>query len=171
MAKRIAMFEKVSFGQFKEGFEDCFGETDEEKIKAVYENLKLPIRATAGSAGYDFFAPADITLEPQKTVKIPTGIRVRMEPDWVLSCYPRSGLGFKYRLQLNNTVGIIDSDYYNSDNEGHIFAKLTNDTKEGKTVQIGAGSGFMQGIFMEYGITFDDHVTEGRNGGFGSTTR
>lgn len=171
MAKRIAMFEKVSFGQFKEGFEDCFGETDEEKIKAVYENLKLPIRATAGSAGYDFFAPVDITLEPQETVKIPTGIRVRMESDWVLSCYPRSGLGFKYRLQLNNTVGIIDSDYYNSDNEGHIFTKLTNDTKEGKTVRIGAGSGFMQGIFMEYGITFDDHVTEGRNGGFGSTTK
>ena len=94
-----------------------------------------------------------------------------MEPDWVLSCYPRSGLGFKYRLQLNNTVGIIDSDYYHSDNEGHIFAKLTNDTKEGKSLQIAAGNGFMQGIFTEYGITFDDQVTERRNGGFGSTTK
>ena len=89
----------------------------------------------------------------------------------MLTCYPRSGLGFKYRLQLNNTVGIIDSDYYDSDNEGHIFAKITNDTKEGKTVRIETGSGFMQGIFMEYGITFDDHVTESRNGGFGSTTK
>ena len=83
-----------------------------------------------------------------------------MEENWVLQCYPRSGLGFKFRLQLNNTVGIIDSDYYNSDNEGHIFAKITNDTKEGKTVEIPAGTGFMQGIFMEYGITVDDDVEE-----------
>ena len=93
-----------------------------------------------------------------------------MEPEWVLKCYPRSGLGFKYRLQLNNTVGIIDSDYYYSDNEGHIFAKLTNDTNEEKMVEVAAGSGFMQGIFVEYGITVDDDVTDVRNGGFGSTT-
>ena len=80
------------------------------------------------------------------------------------------GLGFKYRLQLNNTVGIIDSDYYYSDNEGHIFSKLTNDSREGKTVEISAGDGFMQGIFVEYGITLDDCVDNVRNGGFGSTT-
>ena len=171
MAKRVAMFEKVSFGQFKEGFEDCFGVSDEKKIKEAYDNLKIPARATAGSAGYDFFAPVDILLKPGETVKLPTGIRARMEPDWVLCCYPRSGLGFKYRLQLNNTVGIIDSDYYHSDNEGHIFAKLPNATNEEKSLQIAAGSGFMQGIFMEYGITFDDRATERRNGGFGSTTK
>ena len=104
-------------------------------------------------------------------MKIPTGIRVEMEQDWVLKCYPSSGLGFKYRLQLNNTVGIIDSDYFYSDNEGHIFAKLTNDSKEGKIVEIAAGTGFMQGIFVEYGITVDDDVTDVRNGGFGSTTK
>ena len=57
-----------------------------------------------------------------------------------------------------------------SDNEGHIFAKITNDSKEGKSVNILAGTGFMQGIFVEYGITVDDEVTEARNGGFGSTT-
>ena len=94
-----------------------------------------------------------------------------MEPDWVLKCYPRSGLGFKYRLQLNNTVGIIDSDYFYSDNEGHIFAKITNDSKEKKTLRVEAGSGFMQGIFVEYGITVDDCVTTARNGGFGSTSK
>lgn len=170
MAKRVAKFDKVSLGQFKEGFLDCFGECSDEKVNAVYEDLKIPTRATGGSAGYDFFAPVAIVLAPGETVKIPTGIRVWMDRDWVLSCYPRSGLGFKYRLQLNNTVGIIDSDYYDSDNEGHIFAKLTNDTKEGKTVRIEAGSGFMQGIFLEYGITLDDDATEIRNGGFGSTT-
>ena len=103
-------------------------------------------------------------------VKIPTGIRVEMEEGWVLKLYPRSGLGFKFRLQLNNTVGIIDSDYFYSDNEGHIFAKLTNDSKEGKVVCIEKGTGFMQGIFVEYGITVDDDAVELRNGGFGSTT-
>lgn len=171
MSKRVAKFEKVSFSQFKEGFVDSWGETDDEKIKAVYDSLKLPGRATKGSAGYDFFSPVDIELKPGETVKIPTGIRVWMEEGWVLQCYPRSGLGFKYRLQLNNTVGIIDSDYYDSDNEGHIFAKLTNDTKEGRTLEIKSGTGFMQGIFIEYGITVDDEVSELRNGGFGSTTK
>ena len=171
MAKRIAIFDKVSFEQFKEGLGDCFGDCYDEKAREVYENLKLPARATGGSAGYDFFAPVDLTLAPGETVKIPTGVRVRMDSEWLLSCYPRSGLGFKYRLQLDNTVGIIDSDYYYSDNEGHIFAKLTNDTKEGKTVRIEAGSGFMQGIFLEYGITLDDDATEIRNGGVGSTTK
>ena len=168
---RIAKFEKVSIGQFTAAWKDTFQEQSEEKICEIYGALKLPQRATAGSAGYDFFAPVDITLAPGETAKIPTGIRVEMEQDWVLKCYPRSGLGFKFRLQLNNTVGIIDSDYYNSDNEGHIFAKITNDTKEGKIVEIPAGTGFMQGIFMEYGITVDDDVEEVRNGGFGSTTK
>ena len=165
--KRIAKFEKVSYEQFKSGFDD---KTDDE-IKSLYEDIKLPKRATKGSAGYDFFAPFDIVLAPGKTIKIPTGIRAQMEDNYVLKLYPRSGLGFKYRLQLNNTVGIIDSDYYYSDNEGHIFAKITNDSNENKTVEIKKETGFMQGIFVEYGITIDDDATETRNGGFGSTTK
>ncbi|MBO4902626.1 MAG: deoxyuridine 5'-triphosphate nucleotidohydrolase [Lachnospiraceae bacterium] len=167
--RRIAQFEKVSYGQFYNGWKDCFGSTDSE-IAAIYDGIMLPRRATAGSAGYDFFCPIDLTLNPGETVKIPTGIRVRMEEGWVLKLYPRSGLGFKYRLQLNNTVGIIDSDYYASDNEGHIFSKITNDTNEGRTIHLQAGSGFMQGIFVEYGITVDDDVYAVRNGGFGSTS-
>lgn len=169
--RKIAKFEKVSMEQFKEGFTDCFGEQDEQKIREIYEQIKLPKRATKGSAGYDFFSPVEFTLNPGETIKIPTGIRVRMEEDWVLHLYPRSSLGFKYRLQLNNTVGIIDSDYYHSDNEGHIFMKMTNDTNEGKTVTIPSGVGFMQGIFLEYGITEDDDTEEIRNGGLGSTTK
>lgn len=169
--KRIAKFEKVSIEQFSEGWTDTFGNVDETELREIYENIRLPKRATSGSAGYDFFAPVCIKLAPGETVKIPTGVRVWMEPEWVLKCYPRSGLGFKFRLQLNNTVGIIDSDYYYSDNEGHIFAKITNDSNEGKTVEVKAGDGFMQGIFVEYGITLDDDVTEVRNGGFGSTTK
>ena len=169
--ERIAKFHKVSYEQFEGDWKDTFGPIETEEIKRIYEGIRLPARATAGSAGYDFYAPVDIALKPGETVKVPTGIRVRMEENWVLQCYPRSGLGFKFRLQLNNTVGIIDSDYYYSDNEGHIFAKITNDTNEGKTVEIAAGTGFMQGIFMEYGITEDDDVEDIRNGGFGSTTK
>ena len=171
MAKRIAKFHKVSYGQFKEAWLDTFGQAMDSEIQKIYEGVKLPKRATKGSAGYDFYAPAEFVIEPAHTVKIPTGIRVEMDSEWVLKCYPRSGLGFKFRLQLNNTVGIIDSDYFYSDNEGHIFAKLTNDTNEEKTVKISEGMGFMQGIFVEYGITIDDDATEIRNGGFGSTTK
>lgn len=170
MVKRIAKFHKVSYKQFEEGVRDTFGSLTPQEIQSVYDAIKLPRRATAGSAGYDFFIPFSIALQPGQTVKIPTGIRVEMEENWVLKCYPRSGLGFKYRLQLNNTVGIIDSDYFYSDNEGHIFVKLTNDTNEDKVVELEAGKGFMQGIFVEYGITMDDDVTTARNGGFGSTT-
>ena len=72
---------------------------------------------------------------------------------------------------LANGVGIIDSDYYNSDNEGHIMAKLTNDGNEGKTIDIEEGKGYMQGIFVPYGITEDDDAIGIRNGGFGSTTK
>ena len=169
--KRIAKFHKVSWEQFEKDWVDTFGEQPEEKIREIYEGIKLPKRATTGSAGYDFYAPDDFVIEPGKTIKIPTGIRVEMEENWVLKCYPRSGLGFKFRLQLNNTVGIIDSDYYGSDNEGHIQVKLTNDSREGKTVEVEAGTGFSQGIFVEYGITVDDEADEVRNGGFGSTTR
>lgn len=166
--QRIAKFYKVSSEQFQEGWKDAFGKSAEQ---SVYDNLKLPVRATAGSAGYDFFSPLTFSLAPGETIKIPTGIRAEISEGWVLMCYPRSGLGFKFRLQLNNTVGIIDSDYFYSDNEGHIFAKITNDSKESKTLTVEAGQGFMQGIFMPFGITMDDDVTAVRNGGFGSTTR
>ncbi len=169
--KRIAKFHKVSFEQFQEGWLAAFGDTEAEELKRLYDNIKLPKRATSGSAGYDFYTPASMTIKPGETVKIPTGIRVEMDENWVLKCYPRSGLGFKFRLQLNNTVGIIDSDYFYSDNEGHIFVKLTNDTNEGRTVELAEGTGFMQGIFVEYGITVDDDVKAIRNGGFGSTTK
>lgn len=159
---KIAQFEKVSLTNYLEA--SGLDETS-------YNDIKLPKRATTGSAGYDFFMPHDLELAPGKTAKIATGIRARIMDGWVLCLFPRSGLGFKYRLQLNNTVGIIDADYYGSDNEGHIFAKITNDSNEGKTLILKKGEGFMQGIFLPFGITEDDEVTEIRNGGFGSTTK
>ncbi len=166
--KRVAQFEKVSQDNFVSAFMEEFNK-DKEYAVDIYNSLKLPKRATKGSAGYDFYIPDECSLKPGETIKIPTGIRAKMDEEWVLKLYPRSGLGFKYRLQLNNTVGIIDSDYYYSDNEGHIFAKITNDSNENKVVKLSKGDGFMQGIFIEYGITFDDDATSVRNGGFGST--
>jgi dUTP pyrophosphatase len=157
MAKRIARFEKVSEEQY-----------NKDSILA-YEDIILPKRATKGSAGYDFFSPVDIILEPECTVRIPMGIRCKMEEDWVLLLVPRSSLGFKYRLQLDNTIGVIDSDYYYAKNEGHIMIKLTNDSKNGDILEIKKGDAIAQGIFVQYGITEDDDVMTERTGGFGST--
>lgn len=158
--KKVAVFERVSKKQFDKAF-DGFSEAD-------YDEIKLPHRATVGSAGYDFYSPITFTLEPHETIKFPTGIRCKIDDGYVLSIYPRSGLGFKYRLRLDNTVGIIDSDYYNSDNEGHIFAKITNEGD--KYITINKGDAFCQGIFTPYYITYDDNTDGIRNGGFGSTS-
>lgn len=168
--QRIAEFMKVSKEQFMSSMKESYPQYSEADILDMYDSIQLPRRATKGSAGYDFFAPFAFCLPAGSGIKIPTGIRAKMEEGWVLQIFPRSGLGFKFRLQMNNTVGIIDSDYFDSDNEGHIFIKMTNDSKEGKTVEVPAGSGFAQGIFLPYGITVDDEADGVRNGGFGSTT-
>lgn len=168
--ERIAHFEKVTFERFFSDFKDTFPSYSDAMIREIYEDINLPKRATKKSAGYDIYAPMDFSLQPGETIKVPTGIRVLMREDYVFMVYPRSGLGFKYRLQLNNTVGVIDADYSDSDNEGHIFIKLTNDSNEGKTVSLKKGDGFSQGIFMQYGITDDDDANTQRNGGLGSTT-
>ncbi len=156
--KRIAQFFKVSESEFNKS-----------RSTACYAEITLPKRATAGSAGYDFFAPEEFTLLPNETIKVATGIRVKIDEGWVLKIYPRSSLGFKYRLRLDNTVGIIDSDYYYADNEGHIFIKITNLGDKPLTVE--KGKAFAQGVFVEYGITIDDDATELRTGGFGSTDK
>lgn len=156
--KRIAKFFTVSETEYlKAG------------TKEDYQSVKLPLRATKGSAGYDFFAPKEFTLAPNESVKIATGIRVRIDEGWVLKIYPRSSLGFKYRLSLDNTVGIIDSDYYFAENEGHIFVKMTNCGD--KTLTVEKGKAFAQGIFLEYGITEDDQCSSSRTGGIGSTDK
>lgn len=167
-ANRVAKFEKVSLKQFIEDLGKAGKTLTKEEIVDMYETIKLPKRATIGSAGYDFYAPFNFMLESGEEIKIPTGIRCHMDENWVLQCYPRSGLGFKYQAGLSNTVGIIDSDYYYSDNEGHIQIKLVN--RGSRSFAVEAGCGFAQGIFTQYGITVDDEATEKRNGGFGSTT-
>lgn len=169
--QRVGAFEKVGFEEFYNNIKPFVSATDEAMLRCItqmYHALELPTRSTSGSAGYDFRAPFDFTLAPGESIKLPTGIRVKISDGWWLACVPRSGLGFKYRVQLDNTIGVIDSDYYNSDNEGHIFAKITNDGKE-KTVTVKAGDAFMQGIFLPYGLTYSDTASGVRNGGMGST--
>ena len=156
--KRIAQFFKVSEKEFLKS----------DDLNA-YNEVVLPKRATAGSAGYDFFAPKSFSLAPNETAKIATGIRVKIDEGWVLKIYPRSSLGFKYRLSLDNTVGIIDSDYFFADNEGHIFIKMTNCGD--KPLSVEKGKAFAQGVFVEYGITIDDDCVSVRTGGFGSTDK
>lgn len=158
--EKIAKFEFVTYEEYAKALAD----------KTIYEQLKLPQRATKASAGYDFYAPYDFSLQPGETIKIPTGIRCKMQENYVLLLFPRSSLGFKYRLGLDNTVGVIDADYYNALNEGHIFIKITNNSKD-KILNVKQGEGFAQGIFIQYGITVDDEVTTLRTGGFGSTNK
>ena len=168
---RIAKFEKVSYEQFKKDMIKHFGsvfEENEDVTKQVYEDIKLPARATKDSAGYDFFAPLSIKPTPTSGIVIPTGVRCKMTPGWVLKMYPRSGQGFKYGVHLYNSCGIIDCDYAFADNEGHIMVKLSSKTE---CDVIPKGQGFCQGIFSQYGITEDDDVDGIRTGGFGSTSK
>lgn len=165
-------FEKISERQFFTDFVEYLDDEclDTKDSLAVYHSLKLPKRATTGSAGYDIYAPYNITIPPKQTVKIPTGIKINLDEDKFLAIYPRSGLGFKYKMQLYNTVGIIDSDYIYSDNEGHIWVKFFNDSPDNKTIEIKQGEAMCQGIIQQFFKTDDDKANGERNGGFGSTT-
>ena len=167
---RIAKFEKVSPRQFIADWLATFPQQSIDQALLAYDQIQLPRRATSGSAGYDFFSPVDFSLTAGSSIKIPTGIRAIIEEGWVLTIYPRSGLGFKFRFQLDNSVGVIDSDYARSDNEGHIFLRMTNDSREGKGLHVPVGAAFAQGIFLPFGITIDDDAQGVRNGGFGSTS-
>lgn len=184
--RTCASFEKVSFKQFFKDMQDTFGDSlvmgdnrsysvndpdFKHAVLTMYDEIKLPVRSTMEATGYDFFAPFSFVLLPGHTVKIPTGIRVQIDHGWGLKFYPRSGLGTKYRLQFDNTIPCIDGDYYHSDNEGHIFLKLTNDSKEEKTLTVVRGGAFAQGVFEIYGLARGDSVTTKRNGGFGSTDK
>ena len=167
---RVAEFEKVSFEQFIEGAnKHAHVKWNPNELKEIYDNIQLPTRATAGSSGYDFKSPFHITLAPKSTVVIPTGIRVKIDEGWWLAAMPRSGLGFKYHVRLANTIGNIDSDYYFSDNEGHIFLKIVNGGLCNLDIQ--PSQAFAQGVFLPYGITYSDDASGVRNGGMGSTDK
>lgn len=155
-------FEKISGSQFLTDFLD---------YDVNYNDIILPKRATRGSAGYDIYSPINFELKPMQTIKIPTGIKVKLDTDKCLMVFPRSGQGFKYKVQLYNTVGIIDSDYYNNiKNDGHIWVKLYNDSPEGETLVVKAGDAVCQGVILPYFCVEDDATDAERTGGFGSTS-
>jgi dUTP pyrophosphatase len=156
-------FEKISFEQY---VKDVGGERHE--LAEEYLDIKLPRRATAKSAGYDIYSPFSFELNPGETIKIPTGIKAYMQDDEVLKIYIRSSLGFKYDVTLSNNVGIIDADYANALNEGHIWIKLINHGD--KTLSINKGEAIAQGIFEKYlKVDNDTPVKDERVGGIGST--
>lgn len=140
-----------------------------------YEDIILPRRATKHSAGYDIFSTQDFILHPGHTIKIPTGLRVILDPDKFLLIVPRSGMGFKTSVRLSNTVGIIDADYSDSDNEGHFWVKLTYPILNGiptqKPLEIHKGDAICQGIICPFYKVEEDDVETHRNGGFGSTSK
>ncbi len=169
----IATFEKVSLPEYlrerlctidleKTGMSM---EDFEAMAKAEWEALELPTRSTQQSAGYDFHIPFDIAVSANSVV-VPTGVRCRMHPDWCLILMPRSGLGFKYGMALDNTLGLIDADYYNASNEGHIMAKIHTHNKIASLKQ---GDRFMQGVFLPYATASNGNAEAQRTGGFGST--
>lgn len=154
------------------GFQFISQEQQDKDFLGLKPILKLPQRGTSKSAGYDVFAPFDITLEPNEEVNVPTGIKAYMQDGEVLLAFPRSGLGFKFYCRLSNTIGVIDGDYHNNENnEGHIFIKLRNEGNE--TMEIKAGTGMAQFIFMPFLLADGDTFDNGdiRKGGFGSTTK
>lgn len=180
---RIAKFEKVSLEQFyKDVLNKFYPETEypresfrydnvENFVKEWYDFIKLPQRGTIGSAGYDFFLPMSIVIPPEGARIIPTGIRCKMDIGWVLQIVPRSSLGIKHCLAFDNTISVIDSDYSYANNEGHIFIKIRYRARTEQSLRLNAGDRIAQGIFLPYGITEDDNVTERRTGGIGSTGR
>ena len=186
-------FEKVSFDQFKKDMANEYpyfnNDNHIEELQRIYDDIKLPTRSTFGAAGYDFYSPFSFKLGPGNAIVIPTGIRVDIDKDWWLMFCPKSGIGFRHSVRLSNTIGVDDSDYYYSNNEGHIFIKLEMSpvsdfihreynevfgkelTHNPASLEIGKGDKFIQGIFLPYGITTNDLEAEKmvRDGGFGST--
>lgn len=159
---KVAKFEKVSFDRYN---------LDTNGHRIEYENIKLPVRATKKSSGHDFFLPHDITIPFNGSVTVATGIRSILNDNEFLLIIPRSSLGFKYGITLANTVGDIDADYSDSDNEGHIFVKLINSSPlaEGKDITLKKGEKFCQGIILNYMVAEGAESNVDRNGGVGST--
>lgn len=133
------------------------------------KDIIIPRRSTKNSAGYDFFVAKHTLIKSKEIVLVETGIKAYMEDDEVLQIYARSSLSIKKGLMLPNSVGIIDSDYYNNDkNEGHIFISMYNFSNQ--DVLLKKGEKFAQGIFVKYLISENEiEPNDTRKGGFGST--
>ena len=137
-------------------------------------NINLPVRSTKNSAGYDVEAAEDCIIPAfkpgQKPTLVITGIKAYMESDEVLILANRSSNPGKKGLILANSIGVVDSDYYeNPDNDGHIMYAFFNFKAE--DVEIKKGERIGQAIFQKYLVTDNDIAQGERTGGFGSTNK
>ena len=140
-----------------------------EKVSYYKDDVILPTRADKGSAGYDFYLCEDVVLNPNQTVLVPTNIKAQIDEDKVLLLYIRSSIGIKKKIILSNNTGVIDSTYYNNENnEGNICCALYN---YGTGVQVlRKGDRIMQGVIVQYHTIEDDHpLNNKRIGGIGSS--
>ena len=141
-----------------------------------FEYAQLPEYQTRGSAGADFFAAQAVDIPPydktynNKPFLVHTGIKAYMAEDEGLFLYNRSSNPGKKGLLLANSVGVVDSDYYNNpDNDGEIMFAFYNCRDE--IVTINKGDRIGQGVFTKFlrpeeGLRVKD---EDRVGGIGST--
>lgn len=170
--RRIAKFYKVSFDQFLKDWVDTFNLDSNNvetviEVRKVWDSIKLPRRKTKYSAGHDISIPFDAVVAPNETLKIPTGLRCKMDEDYVMLIFPRSSLGIKKNMYITNTIPVIDSDYFEADNEGHIFLCVKNGGDN--ILELKNGDAIVQSVFLPYGITDDEVVLKKRVGGIGST--
>jgi len=132
--------------------------------------IKLPIRATKISAGYDFSSPISITIQPKSKEVIWTDVKSYMQKGEVLILDVRSSIGIKKGLMLANTIGVVDMDYFsNINNDGNIGICLYNMTDE--PVCIEQFERIAQGIFIPFLVSDNGNTEEERKGGIGSTNK
>ena len=139
-----------------------------------YPEAQLPVRATVGSAGYDFFVAEDTVVYPGEIVLVPTGVKAQIDNGYWLQLAVRSSTPRKLGLILANGIGIVDGDYYNNpDNEGHIMFQVYNIRPVGTAdvAVLHKGDRIGQGVFVPYAVTDDDNTCALREGGFGSTSK
>lgn len=130
-------------------------------------NIKLPVRATKHSAGYDICTPIDIKIPSGDCVCVKTDIRAKIKEDEALLLFIRSSVGIKRKVALMTGTSVIDSDFYDSDCGGNISVALWNYGNDLQTFK--AGDRICQGVFVKYDTVEDDDVETTRTGGIGST--
>ena len=152
MSKRVRGFEVVS--------------SDHRKHDG---NIITPTRADKGSCGYDFYSPIDFEIKPQERFTLWTDIKSYMPSNECLDINIRSSIGIKKGCVLSNTIGWIDSSYYdNESNDGNIGICLFNTSKETQCFK--KGERIAQGKFLIFLTTDDDNILySNRVGGVGSS--
>ena len=137
----------------------------------VREGAKVPERGSKYAAGYDLSACIPdlgrVIVHPGETVKIPSGLAVKIPDGYFGGIYARSGLSTKQGLRPANCTGIIDSDY-----RGEIIVALHNDSNEIRVVE--HGQRIAQLVIQPHlNVEFEEvdklDETERGEGGFGSS--